>query len=840
MADINAIPQPGTVGFSYPFQAHVYTPGSINPLTAPNWAQVGQTAIEAGKALQNSFLNPVVRAQAQAETMRYQEEQNYLKDLPNHPEWRYLESIGPEGVSFLPGAQGGPNYQASYGFPNKGNNPPPPPPPPAATTDGKTPPKNVAVTQPAPTITSDQGGYAGQPGTSGGGGPESTQPPGREAAPAAPAEPANQEQQERAKKAQQAKDITQATTHLSPAQLSASASSGPVAEGLTQPQQQPSSVPSQFQPTSQGATQPQQQPSNIPSQFQDNTPQMQQWQETTNLHPVGDAKSALNWAQKFDTHFNRATYQSKAGPGGTPAWTFSNKDGASSTVPLPQMVANGYAAQVAGQNLSMGLSASAQQPPAAAPTIASDQGGYAGQPRYGNVPGQPQDLSSQINPATAVASAGGPPASALSAENRAGVLDTKSDAAIAAATADRAADDKKNPSGVSRKAAADWVASHPDGYQGDYPLAAGIAEAHQQQVQDGSLAKLSAPPGSEPYTSINGVTWYTSTDPNDSKVPYLIYSSSPWEEIHLTRDGQQIHFQKPNASLAEEIKTHGLGDPAHMSDDEMVNALRTDYNNRLSIPVEDSTKSRLQTLHEQVLQSQRLLDASHYLTPIDYSMINRLKQSIKNNAYQLSGGGHPLDLLTQQFAKMVAGGDLKPSPALNAFMNAYHTLMGGMEDNSLNTEEKAQLGNVKLDASFAKNIDDLNWNRMAQFNRTGNNALGNRERVSNENIGEMNSIKHSGRIQDANTKEFMNNFSGLPYIPKPYPFMSDFGPGPGQPSATPTPGATQKKQGIVPSNNSWDNPIDMSKMKQSEGDDLVRRLKGSGAVIFDGTRKIRL
>jgi hypothetical protein len=89
--------------------------------------------------------------------------------------------------------------------------------------------------------------------------------------------------------------------------------------------------------------------------------QLQAWQ-AQNAQPVADSGSALEWAKRFHTGYKTATYLPHAGPGGEPAYNFS--DGKSSNmVPISQMVKNGFGPSVVAQSTSsvLGMADQIQQ-----------------------------------------------------------------------------------------------------------------------------------------------------------------------------------------------------------------------------------------------------------------------------------------------------------------------------------------------------------------------------------------------------------------------------------------------------------------------------------------------
>jgi hypothetical protein len=104
------------------------------------------------------------------------------------------------------------------------------------------------------------------------------------------------------------------------------------------------------------------------------------WQ-AQNAHPVMSSNDALNWAKNYDTGAQRATYLQHGGPGGEPAYAFHMKGGGVNTVPISQIVKNGGGPFVAGQNTSAMLSTSdalSNPPPGQAPPA---QGGQVWNPQ---------------------------------------------------------------------------------------------------------------------------------------------------------------------------------------------------------------------------------------------------------------------------------------------------------------------------------------------------------------------------------------------------------------------------------------------------------------------------
>jgi hypothetical protein len=166
----------------------------------------------------------------------------------------------------------------------------------------------------------------------------------------------------------------------------------------------------------------------VPAGYQ--SPQQKQqladWQ-AQNAHPVAAAGDALAWAKKFHTGYTDATYLPHGGPGGEPAFAFTEKGGGTNTVPLSQMVRNGFGPTVAAQSTSSVLSVAdqAQQGPQGPGLplgpVSPAQPSQQPQPPPAQAPAAPSQGITDIygNPLsayTSVASKGGPTPQQLTAQ----------------------------------------------------------------------------------------------------------------------------------------------------------------------------------------------------------------------------------------------------------------------------------------------------------------------------------------------------------------------------------------------------------------------------------------
>ena len=384
-------------GYS-PVVTQLGTPNMGAPGAGQLWAQVGKTAMDASgqffNTLMNSPLNPTVRKQMEAQRASAQagiDQYNYAQD---HPVLRMTMGTDAHGNAIMtPAIQtADPTTAAQIAAAYKAA--------PAAGTGGEGAPAIAPGTgrktvTPAPTSEDAEreqhpDWYYLNPST-GSWERRTDAPP-----PAAPSKASDQ-----AKKPPTLQEMgtpSQATASQRP-YLSASAGTGPIPTTATGEQgytsqpaadyraqyaaQRPMGAPQgTFLNPATGSYEPlQQAPPSAPTEPAQAVPpqqvdqaqvaaqqeaqkqqQLQAWQ-AQNAHPVASAQDALNWAKRFHTGYRDATYLPHGGPGGEPAFNFTDKSGASNIVPISQMVKNGFGPTVASQNTSsvLGVAGQAQQ-----------------------------------------------------------------------------------------------------------------------------------------------------------------------------------------------------------------------------------------------------------------------------------------------------------------------------------------------------------------------------------------------------------------------------------------------------------------------------------------------
>jgi hypothetical protein len=365
------------------------------------WAQVGKTALEAGEAIQKSALNPAVREQMKYSIDQYKRAEELIAKQREMGGWGYLlGTTGPGGYSQIaPGQITDPTLAQQYlnrlisGYPSAGGGGTGPAP---AVNRPDTGEGGGSETQPAPSVMGAPPGTFFNPAT---GSFEKLQQPEQP--------PEKKPEEKKEKKPPTTKEMGGGTvqvtpgTFLNPAttNMFAVASGTPSVpsptdfQGPTQAQTDVAvqeslarnrfastgaGIPAGYQPPSGYFLNPatgsyeqlqQQQPQaqQQRSQDQDQTPLgkqlMAQWQNQ-NAHPVAPVSEALKWGKNnFDTRIQDATYLPHGGPMNQPAYAFHMKGGGTNLVPLSQMVRNGFAPNVAGNQTSMTLSqAEAMQP----------------------------------------------------------------------------------------------------------------------------------------------------------------------------------------------------------------------------------------------------------------------------------------------------------------------------------------------------------------------------------------------------------------------------------------------------------------------------------------------
>jgi hypothetical protein len=743
--------------------------------------------------LMQSALNPAVRNQMQAEAARYNLERKVISNLDQLPadEQMRRTGINAEGATVVPGYQTG-----NIGMP------------PASNVGGDQTQQTQQPSQQQPTTTQQQppaaptGQVTGQPTSTG----------QQFAAPASPYTP--------------------------PAQVNP-----PAAPGQQPTQTPPQAAPNQPAPN-QGIVQagPDQQ-------------SLVAWQNQ-NAHPVMSSTDALNWAKNFDTGAQRATYMPSGGPNGEPAFAFHMKGGGVNTVPLSQMVKNGAGPLVASQNTSQVLNAQPQQQgPGQAPSAPGQQQppqqpGAQPQPGQQPAPQGQQPLTPEqqnyLASQTAVPN--------LSASTNNDFL-LKRNAQINATTGDtQLAPDtiRDNPSNVPRSTNPTMMDPVPPGEVQGQRNEAVAAQLEAVKKTAGGLNSL--PDGPSPgqkllMTTNRGINWYVDANPDpkdpDSRLPYLITNTSPWSENRMYNLEGTNWISKevirPDRLLDKQIydmlyqDSTGWKTPDGQPDTaRKINALRDHYAMQYSHPMDQATNDKLAAMRNQVLQSQRLLDATKHMTPDDYGWFRGVQNDIANNSNAFAGMPFA-DAWLKAAAKAIAPGGV--DPRLQYMSNAYASLMGGRDDPALSPQERKELDRIGMNVNLPKDIQQLNYNRMAEYNRYANQAIANRYRISDDYRNTASSITANKRIPDGGTPEWSNLTNPRaqitpgtsPMVLRAQPVNPPQAPGgqaPQGPQAPQAPGpqaqATPQAQPAttqikVPPNNSQANPVDMSTFSRTDG-----------------------
>lgn len=765
----------GQAGINAPYQ---YTPvetrlNSPIQLQPVDYSGIGKAATEGLSLLMNSPINPAVREKMKAEAASYKQTQDYLSDLSKHPERRMLQGVSGPTSTFLPGVEGGAGYATSF---------------------------------------------MPQPGQPGYGGANQNQP-------VQPSQPAQQNQPA----------DTGQTTAASPnqgQQQQPSTISGTPVPGLpggvnlgggqaTTPQVQTSP----FQSTQVNAPsvdqfaqqQPQQQPQAAMMPAATDQTQLATWQNQ-NAHPVAPVAEALNWAKSFDTRAQDATYLPHGGPGREPAYAFHMKGGGTpNIVPLSQMVQNGFAPAVTGANTSLALSAADQvrqaggaQPPQAPGGQPQGQGAIAVQgplaPQGQQQPFSPDQQQylaqqtnvtqgGQINPALAAST----DSHALLQQNLGNQGPNQSDVSVV---------NRANPSNIETT--------------NGQPTNVGPADHDtvNRINQVGDISQLpEGPDGTKLVTTMpNGVRWFK--DPKDpSGMGFVSYNTTPWSQMRMYTNGQTIEHQLDDNLMDKRIYDTAGYDSRNWTPKEKVNWLRQDYWNKLpAYNIKPEQQSRLESLFNQAINTQRLGDGAKSMNPGDYySWWGGMQNAIA--AHQDYFNGTPLEGISHFFSQKSAGGVVDPRRL--AMETNYKTLMGGLENPALTQAERAELSNIKLDGTLPNQIEQLNKKRIIEYNRTMNDYLANNVKMDHQWVDIANQLSGTGRIHRDSGESV--NYSVNPRAnPTPVPRAL--------PVATPTPATTgaggpPAAPGPTPvANNSQANPVDLSRMTQSQGMEQFRNL----------------
>ena len=156
------------------------------------------------------------------------------------------------------------------------------------------------------------------------------------------------------------------------------------------------------------------------------------------------------------------------------------------------------------------------------------------------------------------------------------------------------------------------------------------------------------------------------------------------------------------------------------------------------------TENKLSALHNQVLQSQRMLDLikNKNMEPGDWGWFRRWQNEVAAHRYDWSNT--PLDAIWQASVKFVAPDGLNPT--LSDLMEAYQLLIAGKHNNALSASDQGELDRLSLDGLLPDNLKLLNRDRMSEFNLYINQAITNGLRIDPMWLNDAASIAANGRI----------------------------------------------------------------------------------------------
>ena len=399
-----------------PVPLHLNPPIQL-PGTGELWANVGRMALDAGRQMQASALNPEVREQMKYAVSQYKQGEQHIANMQQAGLSDVLAQTTPEGTTTMaPGAITDPTMAARVmALLNMG-------PKPGGAGSGAAPEVNAPAAPQG--STQDQGSQKATPETKG---PPTTGQMGRPTTQVTPTSV-----------------FATNTTTQAPAPdqfgpnrpyLSASAEPGPIPTtaagepGYTSEPAAPQGMPvtqrgpvwNPLQPAPQG---PQSHVAQAVADSQQQT-DLTNWQNATQTEPM-TADDAMKYIRRKTTLAQDATYLPHGGPNNEPAFAFHMKGGGINTIPLSQMVKDGAGPTVAAQNTSAVLSQSdrlkQQQQnaqiaalPQTSPVWNPQQPAPTG-PQPPSAPGVTDIYGNPLSAYTNVASAGGPTIDQLTAQ----------------------------------------------------------------------------------------------------------------------------------------------------------------------------------------------------------------------------------------------------------------------------------------------------------------------------------------------------------------------------------------------------------------------------------------
>jgi hypothetical protein len=778
-----------------------------SPKEAVNYMNtIGLAAREAGKDITSGMLNPAVREQQRAEAARARLEQDFLQYSKEHQLYKWYGSAGHGGYAEVPG------YTYPVGMPPEDQ------PKTKSVTDQEKPP-------PAP---GDQQTDEGKKTVQAVGGPGSDSDYQTTAISSSTAA-----QRDETGPPPQAKPIPQSSSYGPPAapisiddlnsriarvedllganQYQYAAAGGPVVQRF----QEGGQVQAPQAPVT-----PQQQPVQVPPVSPEEQQALAMWQASPQsglMPPIPANKVKEHLKENWDSGVDRVAFNPGNGPGGQPTYTAYLKGGGSTTIPLSQ-IARTAPHLITSNNMSLAMSAADQQnQPNTQGPVWSPFGNQIPFPASAPAPPVPavasNDPNAQIR--AMVAQQISNPAN-LMASNEPGIATSNKVGA--------------NPSGLpdSQRSTRSIDSPPPP----DVNLVGTVDEINQQSASREAQGWDKQPNGpgdlkvaAQKQDGAGGsITWFRDMRPGNSHVPFLINNETPWSWDVTYSDGRGTSHEllKPDGVLRQNVNTYLHQDPTNMTRNQMVDALQ----NRLWLdthgPVAQSTLEKLEAIKNQVLQSQRAMDAVQDpglgTNPANWSWVNLWKNEVRANAYQFSGLPFG-EQAGRAMANVIAGGD-KPNAAQTRLLDAWNIMHDEGRMSGLTGDERSMLDGVHMDSRLPNSLSDYNHNMAALLNRYIGAALMNNERLKPEWKDIATSIRNTGRVPDTGLSiEAIDGAKRTPYATVT-PNVS--------PTATPRLSATPAK----------DFDIDVRGMTH---DQMMKAIEGqSGKKVIDGTGQIRV
>lgn len=829
------------MGLGYPYQGHVYQQGGYPSLQAADYSGIAKALEGLPNALMQSGLNPAVRSQIQYQAALYDKGREDMKKTstwsPYTTTFGATPTVAPPSAAvlanILPQHGAGTAYVGNEGKEEKKTETKP------AATDSS----GANVTEKNVYSIGSEGGPAVQSVIRPEG--KSTETPSHPQANivspftnVAQANPPSVDQFAISQVPSQVRATT-ATGEVNPASFATTDTSQLVNQQVRQQQTQP--------------------PSPVGDQL------MSQWQNQ-NAHPVAPVSEALKWAKNnFDTRVQDATYMPHGGPLNQPAYAFHMKGGGTNMVPLHQMVQNGFAANVAGNQTSMTLSAADQQ----ARQVAAQQ---QMQPT-GNVGQQQMPQPAQAQQPQAITPTGAPPpAPTDSGAQFAGGTQplaqgqdylaqqtkvmTPSGETNPVLSAD-ATPVQRNIANANQKGhdvVYDNPSNAPEATSGvhDHPVLPEEEANYQKYVQTGTPqpnlevqkatqdsidkaggdlnqlpnANLQYEPGIRIASTMpNGVQYYI--DPSDpSRMSFRLYKSPPWESHRMYNDGKftTVVVPNPGGVVEKYLYDHNI-DYSGMNPAQKQAAMAQRF--WLDLPnynMDGHEQGELKAYRNRVLQTQRLLKLVNVMQPEEYNTGAQSQQGIagRRSKYMgIPGVGEAWrwgsDLLT--------GGTKTTNDRLPYFNEALTALRGDASNEFLTPGERKPVEGLDPDnpRDFKDRILQLNLDAMNQYVRYYDQTVGANHKKGDESwLDTRNQITTTKGITDSQFPDVNKLPAGRTWA-----------------SPTPAPSASPEQPFTIPRDNSQANPVDIGHMSKPDGTRFMKQFEGKGIWARDARGRVR-